>query len=253
MIFTSHQLPFPFFYSEGVFEAGLPASLHVKFANENAINEVMEVVSAFVTLATFGAFAGASIYPSRSSINVHTATSTSTNDLWWSFEDAHLSDEALVVLAHLLLGVHGAVAIDRVEVVANGATASLRLQTDVSGAMFPGEFHQLPFKLDGDDMQGEDYAFEIELMEPLYPANEDWLNSMLLAWCRVVMLGGYADAPTRPADAYVETDEKIVTYDNVVEWALFKLRADGASIDALLNGLAAFDGRCQQINRVEML
>ena len=158
MIFTSHQLPFPFVYSEGVFEAGLPATLQIKFTNSNAASEVMEVVAAFVALAACGALAGDSIDPSRSSFSVHTATSVSPNDLRWSFEEAHMSDEALVVLAHLLLGVHGAVAIDRVDVVTHGAAATLQLQTDASGATFPTEFNQLPFKLDGDDMQGAGVA-----------------------------------------------------------------------------------------------
>jgi hypothetical protein len=251
VIATSHRLPFSFDYSPGVLSAVQASVLRVRFANVTMASAVESAVAAFEALATLGAFSGAGIDPALSTLSLARSTSSTPGTLGWSLTRARLSDEALVPFAHLLLGAHPAASIQTVEVV-DLLSPPVALRTDDSGSSYPELYRDPPFELDDDDIQGDDYAFEIELEEPLRPNSEDWLNRLFASWGRVVSMGAYAEAPTSPADAYVEPDPVVVAWDNQVEWALFKLRADGTSIDALINGLVAFHGRCQRIRRLTL-
>lgn len=252
MTATSHRLPFGFAYSPSALQSGGQGVLRVRFANVAMASAVESAVVAFEALAALGAFPGAGISPAKSTLALAAAPSQAPGELRWSFDRAGLSDEALVPLAHLLLDAHRAASIRGVDVV-DAFTPPVALTTDDAGSTYPQICSDIPFQLDDDDMLGEDYAFEIELDEPLRREGEAWLNGLFAAWSRVVSMGAFAEAPTSTASAYVETQSAVVFWDRQVEWALFKLRADGACIDAILNGLVAFHGRCQSVRRVSLL
>jgi hypothetical protein len=141
MIFTSHSLPFRCVYSSGVFEQGLHACIHVRFANPQGSQEIVAAVEAFLALGSYGALGGTGIDPVRSAIAAQRVEPPTPGQLRWSLDAPFLADDALVVLAHLLLRAHSAAAIDLVEVLGSAACSLSELATDPDESTFPGEYH----------------------------------------------------------------------------------------------------------------
>jgi len=252
MVSTGYVLPFRVVYSDGVLSSGFPSYIHVRFADSLGVDAVVDAVETFALLAASGALCGASIDPALSTFKLRRHAPTSPNELRWSIEQPLICDEALVVLAHLLYAAHATAQIDLAEVVHRSTNQEpLLLANDKQlASTYPPLCNALPFAIDVAEPEGGTCSFEVELAEPLETRHADWLNGMLETWARVVTLGGYAMAPVPPEEGYVEPDELITTYERTIEWSLFKLRADEASIDAIVNGFAAFAVRCQGIDRL---
>ena len=89
--------------------------------------------------------------------------------------------------------------------------------------------------------------FAMTYATPLDDATRGALQGVLDSWTATVLAGGFALAPIPPADNYVEPDGPFVEYDATVEWTVFRLRANTAAVDALVNAFAAFHGRHRQI------
>ena len=255
MISTGYPLPFRFVYTAGVFASDRQSYLHIRYASPRGAADLTAAVEAFATLAASGALCGAGVDPAHSTLRLRQQTPPAGNELLWTVERALLCEEALVVLAHLLLATVERSDIELVEVLTHAT--ELAPQTLACSAQFNSTYppvHGSPaFDIDDDGLEADAYSFDIELAQPLEARGEAWLNAMLAAWARVVELGGYASAPVPPAQSYLESDETITAYDRSIEWALFKLRADEACIDSILNGLMAFDRRCQRIARVSVV
>jgi len=251
MIATGYALPFRFVYTDGVLASDQRSYLHIRFADPQGEADVTAAVDAFALLAASGALCGVSLAPANSTFKLRPETAPA-NELRWAIERTLLCPESLVVLAHLLYAAHERAGIDLVEVVADSGTeAALHLAHDARfDSSYPPMRASPGFAIDDDELEADAYSFEIELDKPLEPGNEQWLNTMLGAWARVVELGGFGAAPVEPRHGYVEPDETVTTYAQTIEWALFKLRADEACIDTLESGLVSFHARCQTIVRV---
>jgi hypothetical protein len=252
MIATGYVLPFRFVYTDGVLASAQPASLHIRFGDPQGESDLVGAVDAFALLAASGALCGVSFDPALSTLTLRRDTQQPANELRWAIERTLLCPEALVVLAHLMLAAHERADIELVEVVSHAPTEpALRLAHDPQfDSTYPALRHSPGFVVDDDELEADAYAFEIELDKPLAARNEQWMNTLLAAWARVVELGGFGAAPVEPVHCYVEPDETLTTYAQTIEWALFKLRADEACIDTLLSGLVSFHARCQKIVRV---
>jgi len=73
------------------------------------------------------------------------------------------------------------------------------------------------------------------------------LEFALNLWRDFIADGGFALAPIPPDANYLEPDDPFVDFDQTIEWTVFKLRAHPASIDALVNVMAAFSALHQPL------
>jgi hypothetical protein len=119
---------------------------------------------------------------------------------------------------------------------------------------YPRIYSPLPFTLDDQNPEGGTYNFYVRLESKMSETSQATLNGWLATWIDAIQAGGYALAPVSPAGDYVEPHASGVdAYESVVEWAVYKLRADPvAAIHAAINIVANFHQRCQRVQFLEI-
>ncbi|MHC4103658.1 MAG: hypothetical protein ACYSR9_01860 [Planctomycetota bacterium] len=253
MITTGYKLPFRFIHSDLATLSGQPVSIRIRTAVPDDAKLVYSTMQLFNQLASTGELGSEHLAPWDTQFSVTAQPSKDSCDLLFHVDPCLIADEAWVVLCHLLLKVHQNVAITRVEVLAAGDTSPVNM-IETGESTYPRAYAHLPFVLDDQQPEGGSYNFLITLALPLTSENEATLNRWLDTWVQSILHGGYALAPIDPASDYVEPyGHGVDTYDTIIEWAVFKLRADPiAAIDALVNLLACFHVRCQPLQAVEI-
>jgi hypothetical protein len=254
MVSSAYQLPFLFQHSERVFSLGRPVNIKVRTTDPLHMGYLKSVIHTFLALAKSGALCGDRIPPWNAEFLVNDV-SIYGDEIGLLVERCTLADEALIVLAHLLLSSHKIAPITIVEVVSSkdGDLQLLKSESDKEST-YPKAFSGLPFILEDLKPQGGGYSLFFELESPLELFNRKQLEAVLGVWIRTILMGGYSLAPIDPSESYVEPDSNEVTvYGTKVEWAVYKLHADPeAAINALLNILARFHVRSQRIKRLEI-
>jgi len=151
------------------------------------------------------------------------------------------------VLAHLFLARREALPLQSLEVSVPGERAIQRLGYDPTRlSTYPKVYEKLPFILTNEEPESGGYTFTAELGQPLQAQNGQYLEYALKGWTEGVLAGGYGLAPIPPQESYVEPDSgPLTSFDTTVEWPVFKLRADPACLEGLINIFAAFHYRCQ--------
>lgn len=255
MISTSFSLPFPVWYSERIFSSGFPVQICIRVTDPEKIVLVESVMKIFSTLAQSGALSGRQLVPWRAEFSIHRILSNVTNELIFQIDRCQIADEALIVLAHMLLAKYQAAPIDFLEIVSAEIPNRIKLLTVTKTlSTYPEVFANLPFALDNLQPESGGFTFFIELQSTIELINEKKLNSLLKVWVDAILLGGFALDLLDPSKCYVEPDSREVTaYGKTIEWAIYKLRADSeATINALLNLLCAFHVNCQAIRFVQI-
>ncbi|MGH8557104.1 MAG: hypothetical protein ACRESZ_06495 [Methylococcales bacterium] len=253
MIFTSYNLPFRVTHSDLAIMSGQPVSIRIRTAVADDAELVTNAMRLFNLVAGTGSFGSEYLAPWGTMFSINAYPSNGGCDFLFNVDPCRIASEAWVVLCHLLLKVHQSVDITAVEILVSGDISPLILkESDMS--TYPGAFAHLPFVLDDLQPEGGSYSFFITLVSPLTAENEDTLNRWLNIWTQAILHGGYALAPFDPASDYVEPYGLCIdTYDTIIEWAVFKLRADPvAAINALVNLFACFHVRCQPFRTVEI-
>ncbi len=254
MISTNYRLPFQFNYCAQVLSCGGEVQLVMRVDNPNHMQSLQRIIQFFSSLAETGAFSGYQIPPWESTMKLSHMISTQGNELRFYAESCYLADEALIVLAHMLLAAHESTPIEYIKILSSQQRDHKILKlASKDKATYPRAYPHLPFVLSNQEPEGGGYSFLIDLEKPLEQRHEAYLNRALGAWVDTVLNGGFSAFPTDPKRCYVEPDEKeVTTYENKVEWAVFKLLADQASLDGLINLLIAFHMRCQKIMHINI-
>ncbi|HSV58245.1 MAG TPA: hypothetical protein VLJ19_05040 [Variovorax sp.] len=254
MIATGYSLPFQFRHSEPSAMTGRPLGIRVRTGLPDAEGLVVATLRLFEQLALTGALGGGRAAPWDCALALAQRPGRDASEFLFRADPCRLADEAWVVLCHLLLRLHQRLPIQSVDVLAAGDAAPRMLLADAGESTYPRVFAPLPFALDDREPEGGGYSVYIRLESPLAVEHEARLNGWLEAWTLAVQAGGYALAPLDPASDYVEPEGAgVVSYERVIEWAVFKLHADPvAAVGSLENLFARFHVRCQPIQSVEI-
>ena len=254
MIATGYSLPFEFRHSEPSAMVGRPLAIRVRTGLPDPEGLVVVALRLFEQLAHTGALGGGRSPPWNCALVLAQQAGRDDTEVLFRADPCRLSDEAWVVLCHLLLRLHERLPIQSVDVLAAGDAAPRVLLSDAPDSTYPRAVEPLPYALDDHDPEGGGYSFFIRLEAPLTAEHESRLNGWLETWTQAVQAGGYAMAPLDPATDYVERyGSGVVSYERVIEWSVFKLSADPlAAIDALKNLFACFHARCQSIQSIEI-
>ena len=255
MIATAYQLPFKVEHSAAaMLLSGRPLSILVRTQAPDLEGLVGEALRRFTRIAAAGAFGSRNLAPWHTDFVALAQSSGDPRTIVVRADPCRVAPEAWIILCHLLLKVHRRVSIEAVEVLADMDAAPVSLTQAAAESTYPSVFESLPFALHDTQPEGGGYSLFMTLASPLTANHEATLNDWLDAWVQVVGNGGFGLAPIDPTADYVEPyGEGVAAYDNIVEWAVFKLRADPvAAIDALLNLFACFHRRCQPIRSLEI-
>lgn len=246
---TAFELPFvvshpvsPFFSKGGAIELVVHLSPD---AGEEAAIVIAEAVRLFVAVANTGALSGHHIAPERSGVRLAGQNTSVPGVLSFQLADCRMDDRALVPFCDLLLHQKRAAWIRAVAL--KGAGPTTRLDGAGRFSTYPERYDPLPFSLVDEQPESGAYTFTAQLSQPLTAASRQHLESDLSAWCSFVLDGGFALAPILPEGNYLEPDDPFVDFDQTIEWTVFKLRAHPASLDALINLMAAFSARGQRL------
>lgn len=248
---TAYQLPFGVSYpTRAFFASGHDVSVVVRL-NDNAPPDgaarIADAVTAFIGLAETGALAGAIIKPWQSSVTGRLLTGSPPGEVAFALEQCQFDDAGLMVLCDLLLHERNAPLVQSVAVRMPGVPNQPLACDPDALSDYPARFARLPFPLEDEDPETGAYSFAIEFAAPLDDVTRPVLRNTLDVWTAAVLAGGFALAPIPPSANYVEPDNPFVEYDSTVEWTVFKLRASGAAVDALVNAVTAFHGRARPI------
>jgi hypothetical protein len=249
---TAYQLPFGVTYpTRAFFASGHDVSLVVRLhdhAPADSAALIAGAVASFIDLVGTGALAGEVIKPWQSGVTTcRLVTATPPDEVSFTLEGCQFDDAGLMVLCDLLLHERNAPLVQSVAVRMHGVPNQPLACDPDALSDYPARFARLPFPLEDEDPEGGAYSLAIEFASPLDDATRAVLRRTLDTWTAVVLAGGFALAPIPPSQNYVEPDNPFVEYDATVEWTVFKLLASGAAVDALVNAVAAFHGRCRPI------
>ena len=249
---TGYDLPFevrtspaPLLSSGGLVQV-VPAYIPDTARDPGLLAGILEL---FAGLAATGALAGSDLEPSKSSLKLSATPGPSAISSNLQFQECRVSEEALVVLVHMILAQQEKLFLRRLDLFQPGRRATLTLERDADeDSTYPGYYRGLPFTLIDEEPESGDYAFTIELWKPLEPKHGEYLEHALKRWTETILAGGYGLAPVPPQDDYVEPDDDCVTsFDTTVEWSVLKLLTDPASLNGLVNIVTSFHHRCQQV------
>lgn len=249
---TAYDLPFEVRYSsQRMFSSDQSVDLICTLFSRpiSAGNTISQIVELFEALGRTGALAGESIQPWKSELNIEQLTNGSGLLRKFRCIESQIDDNALIVLAHLLMARQEEIFLRSLEICVAGEIAKIRLHCDPNVlSTYPKTYGSLPFSLSDSEPESGAYTLTGELIEPLKPENAEELDKALRVWTRAVLAGGYGLAPIPPLESYVEPDDQYVTFfGSTIEWTIFKLRADPACLCGLINIFAAFHQRCQRL------
>lgn len=252
MVAIGYPLPFHVHFADGILSCGQAIEVRVAAHPGADMTALASTLRLFSDLGNTGALSGATIPPEQTICDGH-LFHTSPSSLTWRIDQCRVADEALIVLAHMLLARHRTDPIVSVEVAGTGTVSRQLLQ--VGNPTFPGLFRNAPFVIDDAQPEGGSYTFHFDFAAP--PTNKMLadLNWICEVWVQAILAGSYALAPLDPVDSYVEVDEpEVAAFNSHAEWAVFKLMADpDGSLHGFLNALMAFHARHQHLARLEIL
>lgn len=251
-ITTAYILPFEVKYAKGrILSSGTPVELVAKPKSRKESDQIIisRIVEVFTSLAATGALAGKELNPGRSELRLKSPLNDFGHEIRVTFLDSIVDERALIVLTNLFLATQETLLLESFQLLPPGGQAMEPLQSDPSAlSTYPDIYGQLPFTIEDEDPEGGSYTFTVELRQPLEGRHEEILENSLFAWTEAVLAGAYGLAPIPPQESYVELYEDHVTsFETTVEWAVFKVRADPACINGVVNIFAAFHDRCQEI------
>lgn len=250
MLRIAFDLPFSVSYpTPPFFSTGQDATIVVRLRDGISPEEIARasaVVDLFVRFANLGGLAGRSIEPWRSGATWHPADAVRHDEMSFRLGRCLFDDAGLVALCGLFLHERNVALLRAIEVYA-GAPKE-RLASDTSSySTYPERFAKIPFEVIDEQPESGAYTFALTLEQPLDTYNQEVLQQALCTWTEFILAGGYALAPIPPKENYVEPDDPFVQFECSLEWSVFKLRAHPASVDALINVLAAFHGRQRRV------
>jgi hypothetical protein len=243
---TGYDLPFSVRCSSGsLLSAGGLVDFVATGQPQSDTRLLVNIFELFVGLAATGALAGADIEPWNSGMQIKSILHNARIDLM----NCRVDEQALIVLVHLLLARQDELLLRSVKVSLEGKPATQALESDSTTlSWYPDRYRKLPFTLIDEEPEGDTYMFVMELGEPLQASHGEWLENALKKWTEAILAGGYGLAPIPPQESYIEPDsEQVTAFDTRVEWTIFKLRADPACIDSLVNIFVTFHHRCQEV------
>jgi len=249
---TAYTLPFevkyapgPMFSSGGTIEVIADIKYRLGF-DQKAAGQILDV---FTRLARIGALAGKDIEPWWAELQSELPRFSGGQEIYFTFLNCSVDERALVVLTHLFLARQKEVPLLSLELAPPTARAMQILQSDPSElSTYPEIYKRLPFTFENEEPESGGYTFTAELKQPLKAQYAETLQNALIFWTEAVLAGAYGLAPIPPEECYIEPYEEYVTsFGTTVEWTVFKVRADPACIDGVVNIFAAFHGRCQEI------
>jgi hypothetical protein len=254
MVFTGYSLPFRVNYTRSALFSGEPAYVRITAGADIDVAGFDATMELFSNIAGLGALSGNTVPPQVTSFGETRRHSLSPGSVVYKVGCSRISEEAVVVLAHLLLARYPQHPLVSLEILAS--EEGLPETSLLSGpeSTYPPAWGLVPFFIENAEPEGGGYSFNLEFDAPLEAAAAKQLNKLCQTWARTIACGGYALAPMHPSDSYVEVDEREVTlYEGHAEWAVFKLMADpDASLNGFLNALVAFHSRQQRISGLEI-
>lgn len=254
MIATGYDLPFRM-RLEGVRHgAAQQARLMIRIGSADGARWIARCVDVFVRLANAGALGGSGVAPWQAELGAR--PQPQGDPALVVYDTAfRLPAQAWVVLAHLLARHAEAAGVRELTLVGREQADVVDLSRSARGfSTYPGTHRPVPFALDDQNPEGGSYSLFVRLESSMDAGCEAALNGWLGAWVDAVRGGGYALAPTDPAGDYVEPHlDHVESYEDVVEWTVYKLRADPvAAIAGLINIFENFHWRCQPIRSLEI-
>ena len=245
--FAVQQPPQPFLSQKQ------PLALTVRCASsasEQDVGAVLRTVRLWTQFANTGGLAGSRINPAEAELHVSATSPPANPHCHFGLSECYVDDRAYVVLVEMLLRGPAASLIEAVELSRRFGEPLLSLTCGAKTSTYPATYAHHPFALTDQRPESGAYTVVLEMAQPLLDDNRNTLESALMIWTQVVLAGGFALAPNSPSDNYVEPDHQLTVFDLTVEWSMFKLQADPASIGALLNVLTCFSLSRQRISSV---
>lgn len=245
---TGYRLPFEVSVSSGrLLSVGndIGLAFQIPGSTEAELELVAAIVEAFAQIAVSGALCGESINPGESGL---TAQSESSG-LRFTFAGCRIDEAALIVLVNLILAKSSDIGFQTIEITRSQLPAGNMLEyADSDQLSFPAVYGSLPFVLENQLPESGGFTFTARTVGPVNEQNVICLNKYLNAWLVTVNGGGYALPPISPMNCYAESaDDEVTWFEDLIEWTVFKLRADDAAITAVINIFAAFHARFQNL------
>ena len=193
---TAYDLPFEVRYSSApLLSSGGSIRVIVETEPESDSKVLATVLDHFGALSATGALAGKEIEPWNSGLQL----GTPGHGTGYELLNCRVDEQALIVLAHLLLARQNELMLRSVEVSLRDNAASETLRTDpTSLSWYPDCYRSLPFTLIDEDPEGDAYTFVTELREPLQASHGEYLENALKQWTETILAGGYGLAPIPP-------------------------------------------------------
>jgi hypothetical protein len=249
---SGYSLPFEVRYAPRLFAGPDPVQIVFRLRGDSTPTAPLlaEVTEAFVQLCRTGALSGET-RGDPSSVSMVLPPFIAGHHVSFSLTGATMDDRALLPFTHMLLARAPELGLEALEVFPSGATPHLRLMTESDISTYPPRSPVLLFPCEDEEPESGAYTFTAEMVSALRPRNREDLSAALAAWTVAVMGGAYGLAPIPPQESYVEpSDTGIVAFDETLEWTVFKVRADPACIDGLVNIFATFHTRNQPLTQL---
>jgi hypothetical protein len=258
MLNTQYPLPFAVIYPKGrFFSSGQDVIVALRLRDGVApadVERVTAVMDLFVRFAATGSLAGLDIDPAQSGVVGH-PPSVRGSDLSFRLERCRFDDAALVLLCIFFtrkefLGRDKVCVLRSVEVRTAGTQTQPLVVDPNAPPTYPDRFGRLPFGIVDEDPESGKYMFTLTLGAPPDEKTVAALQALFDLWTAFILAGGFPQPTIPPDESYVEPENPLVHYENTVEWTVFKVRADPAAVDALLNAIAAFHARGGRVQSV---
>jgi len=251
-ITIAYDLPFEARYPIGpVFSSGNDISLiaEIQQKPERYRTALVRVFELLTNLAATGALSGTDLEPWKSGLRIDPSPIELEDSMRFQFINSRVDEGVLIILSSMLLAQREAISLNALEVSLPGRQVMQRLRSDpTTPSTYPGAYRKIPFELMDENPEGGGYTFVAELRQPLQESNQKHLEQALRRWVDVILAGGYGLAPIPPQESYIEPDSDFVTsFANMIEWTVFKLRADPACVLSLVNIFVNFHYQCQEL------
>jgi hypothetical protein len=231
-------------------------TIHVQFSSTGL--ECPQILSQtfelFVRLAQTGALAGRSIEPWESGLTLE-SIQTKDGSMRLKLLGCRVDAGSLYVLLNLLLPHHEILGISSIDVIGHGALPTEQISVDLDDeSIYPGIYERLPFEFIDEEPESGAYTFQARCSARVSEQDIEPLAIALNTWVEVVLAGGYEMSSIAPIDSYVEPSEDgLIAFGSMLEWTIFKLRADPESTNGIVNIFAVFHNRMLPLVTLEII
>lgn len=189
---------------------GSPATLVVNFMfsrESSAESSILleQTIRWFTSLAELGALGGDSINPIHSHAVIESMVQLHNDTLMVVFSSLRIAPSSITILCNLLYSQFGSL-VNRVTLESGGITHQIKL----TPGSYPGIFHQIPFLLDQNRVEGR-ALIEIVFFEDIPIELHSELEDLLAFWAIICAYGGFPDISSATSGTLVpETSPEIV-------------------------------------------